>query len=77
MTKNKKIAYLLLALGIILITISVLIGIVFDNTTFTGIMTGNQIILEIIYYGLNFGAFICVILGVFLLIKNKESVYND
>lgn len=81
MDKKQKNAYLLLGLGIILFTISFLITLVennvFSNIAIAGILTGNEIILEILYYGFNFGAFVCIIAGIFLLIKYKESVSHD
>ena len=73
MDKIKKQAYLLFVLAFIFITISFFIGVIFDNSGFSGYMTGEQMLLEIAYYILNFGAFLCVILAIFMLIKNKEN----
>ncbi len=77
MDKNKKYAYSLLVLGIVLLTLSFIVSVVFDNTTFLGFMTSNQMVLEILYDGFSFGALICVASSIFLLIKNKESKANE
>ena len=76
MDKVKQRAYLLIVLGIIFITISFIIGgPVLDSTliNFNGSMNGIQIILEILYYALNFAAFICVIVAIIMLIKIKDN----
>ena len=77
MDKVKKQAYSLIVLGIILLTISFVIGVIFDNSSFPGYMTGEQMILEILYFGLSFAAFIVIIVAIFMLIKFKETKPNE
>lgn len=77
MNKTKKQAYFLFVLAFIFITLAFIIGTIFDNIISPGYMNPEQMILEIAYYILNFGAFFAVILAIFMLIKYQESTSNE
>lgn len=77
MNKTKKQAYFLFILAFIFVSVSFIIGVIFDNVISPGYMTPEQMLLEIAYYILNFGAFFAVILAIFMLIKNQESTSNE
>lgn len=73
----KKKAYLLLVLGIVLFTIAFFIGVPILDSTITNVsgyntLSGIQMFLQILYNVLILGGIICIIVGLFMLIK-----YND
>lgn len=85
MDKVKKQAYLLIVLGVITLTFSFIIGVMFDNSSFQGAVnssqaflgipgyiTNAQVILEILYVGSSFAGFIFVLVAILLLMKNRE-----
>lgn len=86
MDKPKKQAYLLIVLGVIALTVSFIIGVIFDNSGFqggasssqaflgiAGYISNEQVILEILYVGLSFVGFILVLVGILIFMKNRET----